>query len=388
MQERSIADTSEPFSTPPTGYRLVPPFYRFHEKLSPYRPTSRKMQQSIQTMVAAVVAYLVATYFALPQGYWSVMTAILVVQASIGASLGLAFDRLLATLLGAVVAAALVAIFGHAPGVSVILLAVSVLALSYVATFRGSLRLASVTAAIVILSDPHLGSPMLAAANRVAEIAIGAIIAVATSLLLFPSRAGPALANHVGKTLPLFASHTADSIDAACGVQHPTAELLALNTKVRSALNGANGLVAEARREVTGRVAHHADPAAVVRTLRRLWYTLMMIARAARPVLPAEADPLKDALGNVKSAATAAIQQLGSAYRCEDPIPDLRDLNAAMGEFDAAFAALRRSGNLRPLSTDDAARIFALAFALGQLASNLQDLSDRLDDLSPTFKVG
>ena len=80
-------------------------------------------------MVAAVAAYLVATYFALPQDYWSVMTAILVVQASIGASLGLAFDRLLATLLGAVVAAALVAIFGHAPGVSVILLAVSVLAL-------------------------------------------------------------------------------------------------------------------------------------------------------------------------------------------------------------------------------------------------------------------
>lgn len=59
-----------------------------------------------------------------------------------------------------------------------------------------------------------------------------------------------------------------------------------------------------------------------------------------------------------------------------------------MCEFDAAFAELRRSGNLRPLSTDDAARIFALAFALGQLASNLQDLSDRLDDLSPTFKVG
>ena len=229
---------------------------------------------------------------------------------------------------------------------------------------------------------------MLAASNRVAEIAIGAIIAVAASLLLFPSRAGLALANHVGKTLPLFATHTADSIDAACGVQRPTAELLAFNTKVRSALNGANGLVAEARREVTGRVANHADPAADVRTLRRQWYTLMMITRAARPVLPAEVDPLKDALGNVKSAATASFQQLGSAYRGKDPIPDLRDLKAAMCEFDAAFAELRRSGNLRPLSTDDAARIFALAFALGQLASNLQDLSDRLDDLSPTFKVG
>ena len=382
MDDSSESDLGER-SAAPRWLPFARSIHRLIDVLSPYRPTPEKLQQAIRTMIAAVIAYQVATYFALPQGYWSVMTAILVVQASIGASLGLAIDRLIATLLGAVVAAVLVTIFGHAPGVTVILLAVAVMGLSYVATFRGSLRLASVTAAIVILSDPQLGSPTLAAAHRVAEIAIGAVIAVATSLLLFPSRAGPALANHVGRTLSLFAFHLADSIDDARGVLRPPAELLALNIKVRTALNGANGLVAEARREVAGRVANHADPAAVVRTLRRFWYTLMMVSRAARPPLPSEAAPLQAALSGIKATAITAIQQLGSAYRGESPIPDLRELKAAMGEFDAVFSELRRSGSLRPLSTDDAARIFAMAFALGQLDSNLQDLCDRLGDLSP-----
>ena len=77
-----------------------------------YRPPWPKLRQAIQTTVAAVTAYVVATAFSLPQGYWAVMTAILVVQANLGASLGLALDRLLATLLGAIVGVLMVTAFG------------------------------------------------------------------------------------------------------------------------------------------------------------------------------------------------------------------------------------------------------------------------------------
>ena len=34
------------------------------------------------------------------------------------------------------------------------------------------------------------------------------------------------------------------------------------------------------------------------------------------------------------------------------------------------------------MSTEDAARVFAFAFALGQLAQNLKDLGDRYSDLT------
>ncbi|MGH6962054.1 MAG: FUSC family protein, partial [Dongiaceae bacterium] len=153
-----------------------------------------QLRQAIQTAFAAVVAYAIAAWFALPQNYWAVMTAILVVQASIGASLGLALDRLLATLLGAAVGAALVALFGTAHLVAAASLFVAVLLLAFLASRRASLRLAPVTAAIVILSDPSHGEPVMAAAHRVIEIGLGSLVALATTLLLFPSRAGTALA--------------------------------------------------------------------------------------------------------------------------------------------------------------------------------------------------
>jgi uncharacterized membrane protein YccC len=338
-----------------------------------------RVRQAIQTTVAAVAAYLVATYFALPQGYWSVMTAILVVQASVGGSLGLAIDRLLATVLGAAIGGVLVAVFGEA---RLPLLTVSVLTLTFLATLRGSLRLAPVTAAVVILGDPHFGSPLASALNRVIEIGIGALIAMLTSLLLFPSRAGAALAEHVGRTLPLFAGHLVDTIDAALGKERAEDDILRLNAKVRAALTAGESLVAEARRERAGRIADHADPAAVMRTMRRLWYTLAMAARAARSPLPAEAAiTLASSLREVSDAAGDAIGKLGTAYTGETPRPDMARVQSALQSFDAAMADLRRSGALRPMGTDDAARIFAFAFALGQLSQNLKDLGDRYGDL-------
>ena len=115
---------------------MSPRLQTFFAGLRPGWPQAR---QALQTMVAAIAAYLVAEYFALPQGYWSVMTAILVVQASVGAALGLAIDRLLATILGGAIGGILVALFGEA---RLPLLAIAVLLLSYVATLRSSLRLA------------------------------------------------------------------------------------------------------------------------------------------------------------------------------------------------------------------------------------------------------
>ena len=345
-----------------------------------------KARQAIQTMVAAVAAYLVATYFALPQGYWSVMTAILVVQANVGAALGLALDRLLATLLGAATGAALVGLFG--PSRPAPLLAVAVVALAYLASYRGSLRLAPVTAAIVILGDPHYGSPLASAANRVIEIGIGAIIAVLTALLVFPSRAGRTLSGHVGNILPVLATHLVGTIDGCLGTVRSDDTYVAQNAQVRAALGVGEGLATEARRELAGHVTDHADPAAVQRTLRRLWYTLMMAARAAHEPLPPEAaEPLAPALRGVRDAGRAAIMQLAAVYDGDAAAQasmsaQQDDLVNALSALDQAMAALRRSQVLRPLSTDDASRIFALVYALGQLTQNISDLADRHGDLT------
>ena len=106
------------------------------ESVRAFRVSWAQVRLAIQTSTAALISYAVAAFFALPQSYWAVVTAILVVQASLGASLGAAIDRLLATILGGAVGAVLVAVFGTSPAATVLALAASVLALSYLGALR------------------------------------------------------------------------------------------------------------------------------------------------------------------------------------------------------------------------------------------------------------
>src|SRR5687768_4524917 len=107
-----------------------------------FRVSWAQVRLAFQTSIAAIGSYALATSFALPQSYWAVFTGILVVQASVGASLAAATDRLLATILGGAVGAVLIALFGTSPAATVMTLAGSVLGLAYFGALRPSMRLA------------------------------------------------------------------------------------------------------------------------------------------------------------------------------------------------------------------------------------------------------
>jgi uncharacterized membrane protein YccC len=340
------------------------------------------VRQAIQTTVAAVLSYLVALTLQLPQAFWAVMTAIIVVQASVGAALGQALDRLIGTILGAAVGAVLVTTMSAN---RTMLLALAVFGLSYVAAARPSLRLATVTAAIVIMSDQMLGSPIAAAVDRVAEISLGAAIAVAVTLLLFPARAGSALAEQVSKTMPLFADHLQSTIDAALGKPLPVDDFRKRNATIRAAVRAGDLLAEASRAELAGRLSRHADPAAVLQAVRRLWHSLLSAARASRVALPANlVEPLAPALSQFAAAAQSVMTDLDARYRGSTVTPDFTRLEMAQGDLDAAVSALRATGIFRSVPTDQAARLFTLLFALGQTAENLHDVADRYSDLSAT----
>ena len=47
--------------------------------------------------VAGLLAYVLAELFALPQGYWAVFSAVIVMQASVGGSVKATIDRVIGT---------------------------------------------------------------------------------------------------------------------------------------------------------------------------------------------------------------------------------------------------------------------------------------------------
>ena len=52
--------------------------------------------------IGGLLAYVLAELFALPQGYWAVFSAIIVIQASVGGSVKATIDRVIGTIGGAV----------------------------------------------------------------------------------------------------------------------------------------------------------------------------------------------------------------------------------------------------------------------------------------------
>ena len=350
-----------------------------------------RVRQAIQTTVAACVSYVAADAAGLSQGFWAVMTAILVTQANVGASLGLAIERLMGSLLGVVVGGVVAIALADAHEWRFAGLAVTVLVLAFFAARRPALRIACVTAAIVVLGDPSLGPPITSAETRMLGIVIGTVVAILTMLIVFPSRAGIAFAEHVKSTLiPLIdllgdilagaVGKTGDGLD---GGQPIDAERAAeYGAKIRSALGTGNKLAGDARLEVTGYVGDSPDPESILRALRRLWHTEIILLRATAQPLPARAierlgpaiDELQEAAGEVGKSLAASAGPYAT--------PNLSAVETALAKIVQGMEEMRAKGEMREMPMDDVIRLLAFDFALGQLRLNLRDLADRETELA------
>jgi uncharacterized membrane protein YccC len=91
--------------------KLVSPARRLTERL----PQPQVLRHATRMTVAAVLAFAAAWAFALPRGYWAVISAVVVMQSSLGGTLGASLDRLMATVAGAMAGAACVFLRGRTP---------------------------------------------------------------------------------------------------------------------------------------------------------------------------------------------------------------------------------------------------------------------------------
>ncbi|MDH4983939.1 FUSC family protein [Hyphomicrobium sp. D-2] len=341
-----------------------------------------RVRQAIQTTIAACLSYLVTDAFGLPQGFWAVMTAILVTQANVGASLAFAMQRLGGSLLGVLVGGAVAVALADAHELRFAGLAVTVLVLAFFAAQRPALRIACVTAAIVILGDPSVSTPVASAINRMLEVSIGSVIAIATTLFVFPSRAGNAYAQHVSRSIaPLF-QLLDRTLEAALGTVPLSAdEAAGFGERIRKGFASGNALAKEARLEVAGHIADSPDPESIQRALRRLWHTEIMLLRAVQQPLPSLAvELLSPDIAALKTGLDSLAVQLAGNGGHYTP-PDLSDVEVALAEIEHKLEHMRASGQFRAMTMDEVIRLMAFDFALGQLRLNLRDLADRSAEL-------
>jgi len=341
---------------------------------------------SLRTTVAGLLTFVLGHLLGLSQVYWAVLTAVIVMQQSVGGSLKASVDRLIGTLGGAVWGVVVAMSMPHTGIVSVgIALAVALAPLTLLAALRSEFRVAPATVIIVILgSYTARAGPMLAAADRVFEIALGAVVAMAVALFVVPSRAhailvaaGQNTLDVMSELIMMLAERLTRAVDPAAVQQ--------LHDQIRNAMTRIEAVTDEARRERAHRVTDAPDPEPLVRTLRRLRNDLVMVSRATvEPLTEPLSQPVLALLGppvaRLALEIGAFMRTAGATLVGLGPAPSVDRVAQALAEYDAAMSELRRRGLTHDLSDDAVGRIFSLAFAFEQLGRDLADLADRVRD--------
>jgi uncharacterized membrane protein YccC len=139
----------------------------------------------LRMTIAAVLSLMVSKQLGLPEGFWSVLTALVITRPHLGGTLRAGAGRLAGTLCGAGLAS-VIALGRHWHPPELLLLVCVLVPLGFLIAFKPEFRTAPVAAIIVLSASPLGHSPLHAAGLRITEIALGALIGSLVSWLVFP----------------------------------------------------------------------------------------------------------------------------------------------------------------------------------------------------------
>ncbi len=144
------------------------------------------IRHSVRTALAATASVIVARLVQMPEAYWAAIATLVVMQSSLGATLTLSIERVVATALGASVGAVEANYFGAN-------LAAFMLAIFFIGLLSFGFRLektayryASVTLTIIVLI-PRTNPAWIVALHRFIEVSVGIIVALAV-VAIWPER--------------------------------------------------------------------------------------------------------------------------------------------------------------------------------------------------------
>ncbi|MGH9617383.1 MAG: FUSC family protein [Acidobacteriaceae bacterium] len=132
--------------------------------------------QGLHTAVAAGLAYWLTELLGFPGGYWAAISAIVVMQSEVGATLVASRDRLAGTAMGAVIGWLAMDVWHGSIWVFAVAVLV-VMMLCSALSFKNAGRLGGVTVAIIVLI-PHSGPVWRLAVERFLEVSFGIVVSL------------------------------------------------------------------------------------------------------------------------------------------------------------------------------------------------------------------
>ena len=153
---------------------------------------------AIQSALAAAATYLIMHHYDLPEVLVGVLSAVLVIDISVGHTLGQAQQRILATLLGSLIGLICVWLFPWGYG-TVIALVVSMLIMNAVASYHSSWRYGVVAAVTLALgAENNLLDVTL---DRMIALLLGISVGLLISLIVWPEKSETRAKRYARKAL-------------------------------------------------------------------------------------------------------------------------------------------------------------------------------------------
>ena len=140
----------------------------------------------IQSAIAVSITYVTMTQFDLPEMFVGLLSAVLVVDTSIGHTLGLARQRLLSTAVGSAIGFVCVTILPWGVGTP-IALGLSMFIINAVSYFKSEWRYGVVAAVALSLGSEN--NAMETSVDRLISIAIGVATGILVSFIVWPHKA-------------------------------------------------------------------------------------------------------------------------------------------------------------------------------------------------------
>lgn len=363
--------------TPASANRRIGPVDRLGQWLAAHRA---ELRQCVRMTVAGLIALALEEMLGLSRGYWAVLTAVIVTQASVGGSIKATVDRLIGTVSGALWGGVIAISIPHtSPMAGLVAVGLALAPLTLMSALSPSFRIAPVTAMILLLTPAVAQAGILTSAfDRILEIILGSVIGLVCSLVVLPARASSLVAEAGAATAALLAEllrlELAAPDQMASGVRIQT-----LQDQTRAALGRMEAVVGEARHERRTYLATPLDPAPLLRTLLRLRHDLVMLRRAMTEPLPAGdiAARLQPRLDAIAQVCGDFLLGAGTALRGGAHAPDIAAAHGVLDAYSDEVDGLRRDHLTHDLPSDAVERLFTLGFALDQLGRDLDDLAAR-----------
>jgi len=317
---------------------------------------------ALQSAVAAAAAFAVVNATGLGEAYISVISAVFVVQPSVGGTANTGWNRLFATLLGTGIGFFLLYILPTDWG-TVAALAIAMFVVNAIAAFRIDWRYGAIPAAAMALGSAT--ETWQTALDRGIAIGLGVLIGLVISLILWPDTASRRVQRQIRGAIEASATRLCEiarRIEANEEETENTAARKRFHGNISDARETAERLAGKARRR-TG---------SVIDAIEDLYNSVLVINRTVRRTEDSEIDDaLRDAFDRIRQTGEPAIRSL---------VREDIDRDAAITAYEDCIRDVRDQLREAGLEGQAGERRAALIFGLNEVLRTLRGLSKALSE--------